>query len=36
LLAERLAMGWTPTPTMTNEGDVVMGHAACLVPQKNV
>jgi len=31
LLQARLARGWTPTATSTVDGDVVMGHAACLV-----
>ncbi|HYV46612.1 MAG TPA: hypothetical protein VFA20_17220 [Myxococcaceae bacterium] len=31
LLSARLSSGWTPTPTSTVDGEVVMGHAACLV-----
>jgi hypothetical protein len=31
LLQERLAHGWTPTPTSTVDGEVVLGHAACVV-----
>jgi hypothetical protein len=31
LLERRLAAGWTPTPTALREGDVILGHAACLV-----
>jgi hypothetical protein len=30
LLARRVARGWTPRPTVTRDGDVVLGHAACL------
>lgn len=30
LLAARLAAGWTPTPTATRSGDVVLGYAACV------
>jgi hypothetical protein len=29
LLGYRLESGWTPTPTETVDGPVVMGHAAC-------
>ncbi|HTM21610.1 MAG TPA: hypothetical protein VL172_13910 [Kofleriaceae bacterium] len=29
LLAARLDAGWTPTPTATRDGDVILGHAAC-------
>jgi hypothetical protein len=28
MLARRLASGWTPTPTATVDGDLVLGHAA--------
>jgi hypothetical protein len=31
LLARRMARGWTPRPTATRDGDVILGHAACLV-----
>jgi hypothetical protein len=31
LLAARVARGWRPTPTSTKDGEVVMGHASCLV-----
>jgi hypothetical protein len=31
LLEARLARGWKPTPTATCEGEVVLGHAACLM-----
>jgi hypothetical protein len=31
LLDRRLARGWSPVPTATRDGDVVLGHAACLV-----
>jgi hypothetical protein len=31
LLHARLADGWQPTPTAMRDGDVVLGHAACLV-----
>ncbi|MBZ4421955.1 hypothetical protein [Myxococcus sp. RHSTA-1-4] len=34
LLEARLASGWTPTPTSTVDGDVILGHAACRVPPK--
>jgi hypothetical protein len=30
LLEERLARGWRPTPTASLDGDVILGHAACL------
>jgi len=30
LLDKRLAGGWLPTPTWLREGDVILGHAACL------
>jgi hypothetical protein len=30
LLEARLARGWTPTPTRTRDGPVVLGYAACL------
>jgi len=33
LLAARVAAGWTPTPTSTVDGDVVMGHACKLPPR---
>ena len=29
LLDDRVARGWTPTPTGTVDGPVVLGHAAC-------
>jgi hypothetical protein len=29
MLDARLARGWTPTPTATREGPVVLGFAAC-------
>lgn len=28
LLDRRLQSGWTPRPTATHEGDVILGHAA--------
>jgi hypothetical protein len=31
LLDARLVDGWQPTPTATRDGDVVLGHAACLI-----
>ena len=31
LLERRLARGWTPMPTATTEGEVILGYAACLV-----
>jgi hypothetical protein len=31
LLAARVARGWTPTPSELQSGEVVLGHAACLV-----
>lgn len=34
LLAARVAAGWTPTPTATRQGDVVLGYAACLLKQR--
>jgi hypothetical protein len=33
LLDARLARGWRPTPTATRDGLVVLGYAACLLPQ---
>jgi hypothetical protein len=33
LLDARLARGWTPTPTATRDGDVVLGYAACVAPR---
>ncbi|HZI08912.1 MAG TPA: hypothetical protein VE153_00910 [Myxococcus sp.] len=32
MLNARLASGWTPTPTCSVDGDVILGHAACRVP----
>ncbi|WP_210420075.1 hypothetical protein [Aquisphaera giovannonii] len=32
LLGARLGRGWAPTATELIEGDVVLGHAACLRP----
>jgi hypothetical protein len=29
LLEDRIARGWTATPTGTVDGPVVLGHAAC-------
>jgi hypothetical protein len=29
LLDARIARGWTPTPTGTVDGPLVLGHAAC-------
>jgi hypothetical protein len=35
LLATRLALGWAPEPSRLKDGDVVEGHAACLMdPQR--
>jgi len=34
LLEARLARGWTPTPTATRDGPVVLGYAACAVPKR--
>jgi hypothetical protein len=31
LLEQRVAAGWRPMTTAMKEGDVVLGHAACLV-----
>jgi hypothetical protein len=31
LLEARVAAGWRPTPTAMRDGDVVLGHAACLL-----
>lgn len=28
LLRRRLASGWTPRPTATRDGEVILGHAA--------
>ena len=33
LLEARLAGGWAPTTTSTVDGEVVLGHAACVVPR---
>jgi len=33
LLAARVAAGWSPTPTATVDGEVVMGHA-CKLPRR--
>ncbi len=33
LLEARLAGGWEPTPTATRNGDVILGHAACVLPR---
>jgi hypothetical protein len=30
LLAARVAAGWSPVPTATRDGDVVLGHACKL------
>ena len=30
LLDARVRAGWTPTPTATRDGDIVMGHAGKL------
>ena len=34
LLERRVASGWSPTPTSTRDGDVIMGHAQCLYSHK--
>ncbi|WP_434299678.1 hypothetical protein [Corallococcus exiguus] len=34
LLDARLRAGWTPTPTSTVDGDVILGHAACRAPSR--
>jgi hypothetical protein len=31
LLQQRLASGWQPTATVLQEGERILGHAACLV-----
>jgi hypothetical protein len=31
MLAERLAHGWTPTPSRLKAGEQVLGFAACVV-----
>ena len=31
LLEARLARGWLPTATAMKDGQVILGHAACLV-----
>jgi hypothetical protein len=31
LLKARLEKGWQPRPSLLKEGDVVVGHAACVV-----
>ncbi|HSP19027.1 MAG TPA: hypothetical protein VLQ79_05920 [Myxococcaceae bacterium] len=31
LLGARLARGWTPTATSTVDGEIVLGHAACVL-----
>ena len=30
LLNARIAEGWEPTPSLLKEGEVILGHAACL------
>ncbi len=32
LLARRVERGWSPAPTATRDGPVVLGHAACVFP----
>jgi hypothetical protein len=34
LLERRVASGWAPTATRMRDGDVVLGHAACLYTQQ--
>lgn len=34
LLAKRLFLGWAPKPSLLKDGDVVEGHAACVVAAK--
>jgi hypothetical protein len=31
LLKARIDQGWSPTPTATRDGPVILGYAACLV-----
>jgi hypothetical protein len=33
LLDRRVARGWSPLPSATRDGSVVLGHAACLAPR---
>ncbi|HZF55059.1 MAG TPA: hypothetical protein VE093_40690 [Polyangiaceae bacterium] len=30
LLQARIEQGWSPTPTATRDGPVILGYAACL------
>lgn len=30
ILEKRLASGWTPNASLLQEGDAVLGHAACV------
>jgi hypothetical protein len=31
LLAVRVESGWKPTPSSLNDGDEIIGHAACIL-----
>jgi hypothetical protein len=35
ILQTRLDAGWSPTPSMLQEGDEILGHAACSVTRKS-
>ena len=35
ILRARLGAGWSPTPSMLQEGDEILGHAACAVTRKS-
>jgi hypothetical protein len=35
ILRVRLDAGWSPTPSMLQEGDEILGHAACAVTRKS-
>jgi hypothetical protein len=34
LLSARVERGWKPTPSSLVHGEVVLGHAACLVTER--
>jgi hypothetical protein len=35
ILRARLDAGWSPTPSMLQGGDEILGHAACAVTRKS-
>jgi hypothetical protein len=36
LLQRRVENGWKPTPSRLKDGDIVVGHGACLVEEKGL